>query len=186
MGRPRSSNVGQLVLVALLGSAISPGCATSDYNGRGSSLAPQEQRLLRTAGPAGGFRRWWRLAPPGAPGFPAVGLVKWDADLPASAAAGHEALLEVIREELGRVNQAERRGDEVRAGVTVLRDGPSGLWGRRHLAYEIVGRTGSGTLLWAAFDEIEPSEAARESLADSDDLLLARALTTKLKMALGL
>jgi hypothetical protein len=169
--------------LAFLGAALAvlAGCGATQYTGRNSTLRPAEQALLRRAQPAGGFLRLWRLSP----GFPELGLLKWADGNPAPN-PGSQLLLETIREELGRVNQAERRGDEVWVTVTIVRDERRGFFRRRRLAYELVGRTQAGTLLWTAFDEIEPEERARTGLADSDELLFGREITRKLQSAFAL
>jgi hypothetical protein len=167
---------------AALGLASILGCATPEYTGRGSLLPQVEQRLLRAARSDGGFQRLWRLDP----GFPALGLVKWDSDGAAGNQTSEAPFVELIREELGRVNQAGRRGEEARVSVTLLGFERRGLRRRLTLRYELVGRTTAGTLLWAAYDEIEPSEELRLSAADDDELLLARAITAKFRAAFGL
>jgi hypothetical protein len=95
-------------------------------------------------------------------------------------------LLQAVRDELGRVNQAERQGEEVRVAVVLVRYGRSGWLRRRTLVYEMCGRTAAGTLLWAAVDELRPSERFRSSVADSESVLLAREITSKFRAAMGL
>jgi hypothetical protein len=158
------------------------GCAAPEYTGRGSQLPAAEQHLLRTSKGTGGFQRLWRLAP----GFPALGLVKWDSDRAAGNQSGRATFLDLIREELGRVNQAGRQGEEARVSVTLLGFERRGVRRRLTLRYEFVGRTRSGTLLWAAYDELEPSEEFRSSAADDEELLLARAITAKFRAAFRL
>ena len=167
-----------LVVVLL---TVTSGCGAANLGGRAQLLTAKEHELLTERKADGDFRRWWRLAP-----APAVGLVKWDSDRSTAPGPGQARLLQVIRDELGRVNQAERQGGEVRVAVHLRSYEPRGFLRRRWLLYELVGRTPAGTLLWAAVDEIRPSERYRSSLADGDADLLAREIATKFRRALGL
>src|SRR5688572_27149757 len=98
-----------LVVVLL---TVASGCGAADLGGRAHLLTAREQELLAERKADGEFQRWWQLAP-----APAVGLVKWDSDRSTAPVPSQARLVQLIRDELGRVNQAERQGGEVRVAV---------------------------------------------------------------------
>jgi hypothetical protein len=158
------------------------GCGTSAVPaGPATLLGATERSLLRSGAQAARFIRFWRLDP-----APPVGIMRWDGERSSAAAAVPDELLQLIRDELGRVNQTERQGEPVRVAVRLEAFRSASFWRSPSLRYEITGRTLAGTLLWAAEDEVRSRDSGRSSLADSDDLVLARGVVGKLRAALGL
>lgn len=162
--------------------ALAAGCATGAAQPAQSSLLDSSERVLLGASHEGaGFSRFWRLDP-----APSMGLVKWDVDNSGTRPGVPRELLQSIRDELGRVNQAERRGVGVVVAVRLEEYETASFWRRACVRYEITGRTSAGTLLWVVQDNLHPRGTDRASLADSDELVLARGIVGKLLGALRL
>jgi hypothetical protein len=168
----------------VLGLALAGGCASGPRFHEGpTALAYAERPTLLRVPPkqdGSGFRRFWRQPDV------RIGLVKWADDRSSCVWAALADLVQAVRDELGKLNQLARPGDDVFVTVTVFR------WDRgfiRHFSdvgYEVVGRDSSGRLLWTADDEIRVSPADRRSLFEGDEATVARALARKLRTELQL
>jgi len=159
-------------------------CASSGtlHNGP-TALHPEETTVVArsTERSAGGFRRVWR-----APGLKPFGLIKWDQDRSVAAPPAPADLLQVMRDELGRVNQRRAKGDDVVLTVTVYAYDAGGWFSQPSAHYELVARNKKGQAVWAVDDEIAVRRDLALTLVDSDEVLLARELVTKIRQEFGI
>jgi hypothetical protein len=112
--------------------------------------------------------------------------MKWSVDGSRTVPGAPADLLELIRDEVGRVNANPRRGEVVFVTVTVFE------WERRffgrapRIGYEIVGRDRAGQIIWMGEDRfVAPRESAL-NLSEPDELLVAREVGRRTKTELGL
>ena len=171
-------------LAAVVGSiiAVSLGCTGPPVRHDGpSSLTERESVALLAAArrTAGGFERFW-LRPACRPG-----LIKWAGERSRAVPAAPPALLELTRDEIGRLNRVQHEGETVFVTVTVFQ------WNRRmfgwspRVGYEIVGRDRAGQVVWLGQDRmVVPRERALD-LAETDERLVAREIGRKLRTELG-
>jgi hypothetical protein len=146
-----------------------------------TSLSAREGRALLAAKRtrADGFERFW-LRPRCRPG-----LIKWSAERSRAVNEAPPALLEVVRDEIGRLNRTPGEGEIVSLSVTVFE------WKRRifglppRVGYEIVGRDRAGQVLWLGQDRMVAPRNQALGLADTDEVLVAREIARKLRRELG-
>jgi hypothetical protein len=93
--------------------------------------------------------------------------------------------MEALRDEIGRLNQTPRQGEDVGVGVVVFFHDRR-WFGRREIGIEVTGRKRSGELVWAGVARLSPSESYATSAADGEEILVARELATRLRKELGL
>jgi hypothetical protein len=178
--------LGGLMVLATLaaGSLELGGCASGPRFHEGPSALAVNERSTLVAAPVkedpAEFRRCWRR--------PAlrVGLLKWAEDKAEAVVAAPAGLLQAIRDEVGRLNQGARPGEEAYVTVTVFH-WERGFFSRKATAsYEVVGRDRAGRLLWVADDRLTASREEATSLLEGDEAVVARRVAGKLQRELGL
>jgi hypothetical protein len=167
------------VAVLLCGVA---GCAgKTTFHGGPTGLSPREQRALVAASrvrPEGFDRFWLRRSCP-------FGLVKWSEERSRSVEGSPAGVLDLIRDEVGRVNRGNVLGETVYVNVVVY------MWRERwfgrgaRVGYEIVGRDRAGQIIWLGEDRVSVVREKAANLAEGDEVLLAREVGRKLSAELG-
>jgi hypothetical protein len=166
----------------LLAATALSSCASQSFHPGPTSLSSREQRALKASARAraDGFERFWLR-----PGCE-LGLLKWAPSGSQTAPSTPPGTLDLIRDEVGRLNQQDRRGEEVFVTVVVF------AWRERwfgrspEVSVEVVGRDVKGQVLWLGEDTLVVQRSSARDLAESDPLLLARAVGQKLRRELGL
>lgn len=163
------------LVAALIGAA---GCAQATFHAGRTTLAQREQPYLapRLGAPSAVFSRFWL-----APGTRRWGLMRWDESKSSAAISAPGDLLQAIRDEMGRVNQAAPAGDDIVLAVTVYRFTKGGIWDVPTAFYELVARDMRGQVVWAADDKIEAREALAQSLVDPPSAIIAREILRKVR-----
>jgi hypothetical protein len=167
-----------VVAAALL---IGPACASrAVFDDGPTGMNVREQGALLSAGGSrpDGFELFWLRK------SCRIGLIKWSERQSKSVREAPAGLLDLIRDEIGRVNRGAVDGETVFVSVTVF------CWERRffgrspRVGFEVIGRDRAGQVIWLALDRVVvPRERAR-NLAESDELLLAREVGRKLRAEL--
>ena len=162
---------------------VAAACATTpQFHLGATSLDAREQRAMMAVGRgrADGFQRFW-LRPKCQ-----LGLVKWSVARTRAVPEAPVGLLDLIRDEVGRVNARPRGGEVVFVTVAVF------AWERRwfgrapRVGYEIVGRDRAGQVVWMGEDRLVVPRELALNLSEPDELLVAREIGRKLKAELGL
>lgn len=167
--------VARIILSALMAATLS---AASFHEGR-TQLTPEEKEKIIQVKDGGPFEKLWK-----APGFDGNwGLLKWDPDHSWAVADAPTDLLNHVREEVGQVNQASRKGDDLSLAVTVYRFKRQGFLTNPVGYFELVARNREGQAVWIALDQVKSTQALATSLADSDSQIMARELRRKLRVA---
>lgn len=168
-----------------LGGLMAAGCATTQglHEGRTALAVPEATVVSAHAeeGTGNGFRRLWR-----SPTLKPWRLLKWDQEHSTVAPGASPALLQTIRDEVGRLNQRAAGGDDLLLTVTVYLYRGGGWFSDPRAHYELVARNQAGKAVWVADDEIVARPELARSLADPDEVLIARELTRKIQQAFGL
>lgn len=165
------------------GLAALAGCATTTSVPAGrSGLTPKEQKGLAVATLKKGvaYERFWRR-----PGVK-VGLVKWAEERSYVVREAPPAVLEAIRDEVGRVNRNARPGEDVYVSVGVFQWRTRWFGRAPEVGVEVIGRDRAGQLLWVGTGIVRPSSDAPASLADTEETLVAREVARRLGKELGL
>jgi hypothetical protein len=168
--------IAQIILPALVTATLS---AANFHDGR-SQLTPEEkENIVQVQASDGPFEKLWK-----APGFDGNwGLLKWDPDHSWAVTDAPTDLLDHVREEVGQVNQASRKGEDLTLAVTVYRFKKQGFLTNPVGYFELVARNREGKAVWIAVDQVKSTQALATSLADSDSLVMARELRRKLRVA---
>jgi hypothetical protein len=170
-----------LVLAMVL--VLAGGCATGPRFHQGpTALGETERALLVAAAPGrdGGLKRFWRKA------RVRTGLIKWADGTSRAVPGAPPGLLQAVRDELGRINQTSRAGETVYVTVTVFR-WERGFWSRvPEAGCEVTGRDSAGRALWIGEDIVRADPELARTLADGDELIVARELVRRLRKELGL
>ena len=168
-------------LVLALGLCV--GCASTGFHAGRTSLAKEEQGVLKVqAGPAKGpFERFWKSKTLGP-----FGLVKWQEEKSWAAPEAPADLLQIVRDELGRLNQRAGAGEEISLAVTVYRYEGEGVWSKPTAFYELVARDQRGKVLWAADDKVQATEDLAVSLVDPPSAIMAREILRKVREQFGI
>jgi hypothetical protein len=170
------------LLAMFASAAVLAGCATrTGVHAGPTGLSSREQQALLTASRVrpDGFERFW-LRP-----NCRFGLVKWSDQRSQAVSEAPKELLQVVRDEFGRVNRNAGGGEEVYVSVVVFE------WERRYFGrppragYEILGRDRAGQIIWFAVDWLTAPRDLAQNLAEPDELLLAREMGRKLRAELG-
>lgn len=147
---------------------------------RQSTLSVQELApLARLKSDDSGLERFWKRE------GVAVGKVKWDSNRSRTTAAAPADLMQEIRDEVGRLNQADRAGEDIWLTVNVYQ------WKKRlfsttpRASVEIIGRDQVGQVVWMGQGEIIAKEELAESLADSHVTIVAKELVRRLRQELA-
>lgn len=109
------------------------------------------------------------------------GLMKWDPDSSYAATDAPPELLDSIRDNLGKLNQKDRKGDPVTLTVTVYKFKKQGLLSNPVAYFEIVARTKDGKAAWILLDQVKTSQALAQSLADTDSAIIGREIYRKMR-----
>jgi hypothetical protein len=169
-----------LVAVAFV---LAGGCASGPRFHEGpTALGATERALLLAAAPKrdGGVTRFWRKA------GVRTGLIKWAAGTSRAPSGAPPEMLQAVRDELGRLNQTSRAGETTYVTVTVFR-WERGFWSHvPEAGCEIAGRDGAGRALWIGEDTVRADPELAKTLADGEELIVARELVRKLRKELGL
>ncbi len=168
-----------LVMSVVLGG----GCAPAIFHEGRTSLAPAERSYLapREGAPSGTFARFWQ-----APRLRAWGLVRWDESKSFAVRDAPGKLLQAVRDEVGRLNQEARTGEDVTLAVTVYRFTKGGFLNAPAAYYELVTRDVRGQVVWAADDKIEAAPDLAKTLVDPPSAIIAREILRKLRRQLRL
>jgi hypothetical protein len=158
----------------LLGATL---CAATFHEGKTQLTAEEQALLLKGEQRPEGFERVWR-----APEFQGQWhLLKWDPDHSWAVPEAPTDLLDRVREEVGRVNQAPGTGEDLTLSVTVFRYKRSGFLTNPVGHFELVARDPKGRAVWMAMDQVKSTQSLAESLADSDSLIMGRELHRKIR-----
>jgi hypothetical protein len=175
--------VWRMVLVPLGGMLVAS-CATTSRLHEGQTALASSESAAATAGAhkgdGDGFRRLWR-----SPGLKPWRLLKWDQDHSTAAAGSPAALLQAIREEVGRLNQRPASGDDLLLTCTVYLYRGGGWFSDPKAHYELVARNQAGKALWVADDEVVAKPDLARSLADPEEAIIAREIARKIRQAFG-
>jgi hypothetical protein len=169
-------------LSATLLVAITSCASAQTFHGGPSSLSPQERPLLVALKPKRDavMERFWKRD-----GLN-IGLIKWSQDGSAAAPEAPAPLLELVRDELGRVNKDARVGEQVQLAVNIF------AWRHRWFGrapvvqYEVVGRDRAGQLLWVGQDTVQVPRGSAKSLAETDEQVTAREIARRIRKELSL
>ena len=167
-----------MIRPVLLAVVFAAGCASTGFHEGRTALRKEERAYLvaRKGVPKTAFERFWT-----SPRRPAVGLVQWWEEQSWAWPESPADLLQSIRDELGRLNQSYRRGENIALAVTVYRFEKGGIWARPTAFYEVVVRDLRGQVVWAADDKIEARANLARSLADSPSTIIAREVLRKVR-----
>jgi hypothetical protein len=159
------------------------GCASASALHEGkTALEPQEGAVMsRTADRSGiSFRKVWKV-----PGLKPWAMLKWDQDHSAAAPGAPPGLLQAIRDEVGRLNQQPAKGEDFFLTVTVYSYDRGGWFSEPSAAIELVARDGKGRAAWVADDQVTVRPELAQTLADSEEMVLAREITRKVRQEFG-
>jgi hypothetical protein len=159
------------------------GCASTGFHEGRTSLRKDEQRYLvaRKGTPKGVFDRFWESAR-----WPTIGLVQWDGEKSSACPEAPGDLLQSVRDELGRVNQRNRSGENIALAVTIYRYQKAGTWSKPTAYYELVARDPRGQVVWAADDKVVATEDLARSLVDAPSAIMGREILRKVREQLGI
>ena len=147
------------------------------HEGKTQLTAEEQALVLNGEQRTDGFERVWR-----APEFQGgQHLLKWDSDHSWAVPEAPSDLLDRVREEVGRVNQAPGTGEDLTLSVTVYRYKRSGFLTNPVGHFELVARDPKGRAVWMALDQVKSTQSLAESLADSDSLIMGRELHRKIR-----
>jgi hypothetical protein len=170
------------VLVVLV---LAIGCASTGFHEGRTALRKEEQACLvaKKGAPKGVvFERFWT-----APRLVAIGLVQWQEDRSWACPQAPADLLQSMRDEMGRLNQRYRVGENISLAVTVYRFDKGGIWSGPPTAhYELVARNGKGQVVWAADDKIEAPGSLARTVADTSSAMIGREVLRKVRQQFGL
>jgi hypothetical protein len=171
-----TKNLTRILLPALLAATL----AAADFHEGRTQLTPEERgRMIQVKEGDGPFERLWK-----APGFDGTwGLLKWDPDHSWAVADAPTDLLDQVREEVGQVNQASNKGEDLNLTVTVYRFKKQGFLTNPVGYFELVARNREGKAVWIALDRVKSTQSLATSLADSDSQIMARQLRRKIRVA---
>ncbi len=173
------------MLIIPLGGIVAASCATAPrlHPGRTALAGPETAAVAAHVenGPGDGFRRLWR-----SPTLKPWRLLKWDQDHSTAVPGSPAMLLQVIREEVGRLNQRPTTGDDLLLTCTVYLYRGGGWFSDPKAHYELVARNQSGNAVWVADDEISAGPELARSLADPEEVLIAREIARKIRQAFAL
>ena len=157
-------------------------CATTPtFHSGPTSLTEREKRaMLATARVRGdGFDRFW-MRP-----RCRIGLIKWSEQRSQAAKEVPPILLDLVRDEVGRVNRGAHEGETVFVSVTVFE------WNKRwfgrapRVGYEVVGRDRAGQVMWMGEDRMVAPRKLAVHAAEGDEVVVARELGRRLRAELG-
>lgn len=172
-------------MIVPLGGLLAASCATTSrlHDGRTALAASETTAVAAGAvrGNDGGFRRLWR-----SPALNKWRLLKWDQDHSTAASGAPATLLQNIRDEIGRLNQRSAVGDDLVLTCTIYLFRGGGWFSDPSAHYELVARNAAGKAVWVADDEIVAKPELARTLADPDDLIIAREIARKLRSAFGM
>lgn len=171
-----TKNIAAITIPALLAATLS----AADFHEGRTQLTPEERGKIVQMKDAGGpFEQLWK-----APGLDGTwGLLKWDHDHSWAVADAPADLLDLVREEVGQVNQAPRKGDDLSLAVTVYHFKRQGFLTNPVGYFELVARNREGKAVWIALDRVKSSQSMANALADSDSQIMARELRRKIRVA---
>jgi hypothetical protein len=169
-----------LMVAALFGTA---GCAPAVFHDGRTTLARREQPCLasRNRGAKRHFRPVLSCA-----GMRSRGLLRWDASKSFVVSDAPSDLLQAIRDEVGRLNESARLGEDLALAVTVYRFRRAALWHAPAAYYELVARDMRGQVVWALDDKIEAREELARTLVDPPSAIIAREILRKLRSQFNL
>ena len=169
--------------VLLWGWLVAAGCASTSLHDGRTTLRKDEHGYLvaRKGAPKSSFERFWRTPRPAS-----IGIVQWQEEQGWACPQAPADLLQAIRDELGRLNQQYRAGENISLAVTVYRFDKGAILRKPTAHYELVARDPRGQVVWAADDKIEATENLSRSLADTASEMIAREVLRKVREQVGL
>ena len=164
----------------LLPALLAANLAAAEFHEGRTQLAPEEKvKVAQAQAGNGPFEKLWK-----APGFEGSwGLLKWDPEHSWAVADAPTDLLDQVREEVGQVNQASHKGEDLTLAVTVYRFKKQGFLTNPVGYFELVARNREGQAVWIAMDQVKSTQSLATSLADSDSQVMARELRRKIRLA---
>lgn len=167
-----------------LAATLSFGCATGP-----SPLPRAEQSSLDNAeltplkklqADSSGLERFWLRD------GVAIGTIKWDVARSRAEASAPKELLQAIRDEVGRLNQAERAGEDIWITVNVYHWSVGLFSSTPRARIELIGRDRAGQVVWMGQGEIAAHSKLAKTLADSRAVIVAQEVVRKLREELAL
>jgi hypothetical protein len=167
----------------LWGWLVAAGCASTSLHDGRTTLRKDEHGYLvaRKGAPKSSFERFWRTPRPAS-----IGIVQWQEEQGWACPQAPADLLQAIRDELGRLNQQYRAGENISLAVTVYRFDKGAILRKPTAHYELVARDPRGQVVWAADDKIEATENLSRSLADTSSAMISREVLRKVREQLGI
>jgi hypothetical protein len=173
------------ILFVPLGGLVAAGCASTSrlHDGRTALAAPETAAVVSGAnkGSGEGFRRLWKSS-----GFKPWRFLKWDQERSSAEPGAPAALLQALRDEIGRLNQRPANGDDLLLTVTVYLYRGGGWFSQPKAHYELVARNQAGKAVWVADDEVVARSELARSLADPEEAVVAREIARRIRQAFGL
>lgn len=123
-----------------------------------------------------GFSIAWRN-----PEVKEIGLLKWDAENSYAVTDAHPELLDAIRDNIGKLNQKDRKGDPLMVTVTVYKFKKQGFVTNPVAFFEIVARTKDGKAAWVVMDRVKSTQELAQGLTDTDSLIIGREVYRKMR-----
>lgn len=158
-------------------------CATASPMPGGSQtvLSAAERSSLAAVRPDHvGLERFWRRD------GVAVGTIKWSQKDSKVVSAAPSDLLQALRDEAGRLNQAERVGENVWLTVSVYSWSTPMFTSTPRACVEVVGRDRAGQVVWMGQGKVIADARYADGLADSAAEIVAKEIVRRLRGELHL
>lgn len=158
-------------LVFALALVSIPAMAGEKFHEGKSALAPEERAAVLSIKEkeGSGFRLAWKN-----PEIKTFGLLKWDADSSFAVTDAPPELLDAIRENIGKLNQKDRKGESLSLSVTVFKFKKQGFLTNPVAFFEIVARTKDGKAAWVVIDHVKSTQELAQGLSDTDSAIVGR------------
>lgn len=155
-----------------------PAMAGEKFHDGKSALKPEEKVVVLavTEKEGSGFRMAWRN-----PDVKTFGLLKWDADSSYAVTDAPPELLEAIRENIGKLNQKDRKGEDLILSVTIFKFKKQGFLTNPVAFFEIVARTKDGKAAWVVIDRVKSTQELAQGLSDTDSAIVGREVFRKMR-----
>jgi len=123
-----------------------------------------------------GFSILWKN-----PNIKEFGVMKWDSDSCFAVPDAPNDILDSIRDQVGKLNQKDRKGEEVKISATIFKYKKQSFLSNPVAYYELVARNKDGKTVWIAIDQIKPCQELATSLADTDSNIVGREIHRKIR-----
>lgn len=115
------------------------------------------------------------------PDLKEFGLLKWNNEASCAVTDAPPELLDAIRDNIGKLNQKDRKGEPLSVAVNVYRFKKQGFMTNPVAFFEIVARTKDGKTAWIVLDQVKPTQELAESMADSNSAIIGREVYRKMR-----